>query len=183
MSQTGALEILIDLAGKQSDARTRDLGHALKAETSEGKRLAMLREYRSSYLVTLARAQQRGMSSGMLINYNHFLTRLDDAIEQQEAIVEQARGQTAAARTQLNEAERKRKSLVTISDRRAEAARIAAGRREQKQHDEISVRLAIQRNSVTQPMRVSSVDTASREAASPQSIPDPAPVAPRRVKP
>jgi flagellar FliJ protein len=154
MSQPGALEILIDLAAKQSDARTRDLGQALKAETSEGKRLAMLRDYRTGYLATLAKAQQRGMSSGMLINYNHFLSRLDAAIGQQEAVVDRAKGHTEAARSKLNEAERKRKSLVTISDRRAAAERVAAGRREQKQHDEISNRVAVHGNGVTQPMRI-----------------------------
>src|SRR5579864_6935267 len=142
MSEPGALEILIELAGKQSDARTRDLGHALKAETSEGKRLAMLQDYRTSYLATLARAQLRGMTSGMLINYNHFLGKLDAAIGQQEAVVRRAKGNTEVARTKLNEAERKRKSLATISDRRAAEARVAQGRREQKQHDEISNRVA-----------------------------------------
>jgi len=163
MTQPGALEILIDLAAKQADARTRDLGTALKAETSEGKRLSMLTEYRTGYLATLAQAQRRGMSSAMLVNYTQFLSRLDAAIAQQSAVVETAKGHTEAARSKFHEAERKRKSLVTISDRRAAAARVVAARYEQKQHDEISNRLALHGVGVTQPMRVMS-EQALREA-------------------
>jgi flagellar FliJ protein len=180
MSTPGALDLLIDLASRQSDARTRDLGHALRNETSEGKRLALLRDYRTTYLGTLAQAQRRGLSSGMLINYNRFLTKLDAAIEQQEAIVAAAKGHTEAARTKLNEAERKRKSLVTISDRRAAAARVAEGRREQKQHDEISNRLASYGNGVTKPIRIAS--ELSLRGASSLSQTQPLPIVKTPVK-
>jgi len=138
-----SIELLIDLAARQTDVRARELAQALKRETSEDARLVMLADYRRGLLATLAESQRRGTSSGALQNYTTFLDRLDAAIAQQQAAVDRAKGHSEAARSGLNAAERKRKSLETLLDRRIEGERRKENRREQKQHDEISTRISV----------------------------------------
>lgn len=135
------LEILIDLASQNADERVKQLGGALARETDSRKRLTMLVDYRRDYLAKYDRAGRGGLTATALINFYHFLQKLDLAIEQQQAFVDQASAQTQNARQEFQDAERKRKSLVTLQDRRVAALRLIEARREQRGHDEISQRI------------------------------------------
>lgn len=137
-----ALEMLIELASRNSDGRARSLGEALGRESSTDKRLQLLQDYRRDYLERFDTAGRRGLTATALVNFHHFLQKLDSAIEQQRSACERARAETASARADLTEAERKRKSLVTLQDRRVSAERVLAARREQRSMDEISARIA-----------------------------------------
>lgn len=141
MAAPSALEILIDLASQNSDERVRRLGDALSQESDSRKRMTLLVDYRRDYTANYDRAARAGLTATALINFYHFLQKLDLAIAQQQGIVDQASAQTEAARAAFREAERKRKSLVTLQDRRVAALRIIEGRREQRGHDEISQRI------------------------------------------
>ena len=143
MPQPTPLQMLIDLASQKSDERTKALGAALSRESSNETRLALLLDYKRDYLETFERAQRSGLTAPALVNFHHFLKKLDAAIEQQATVVRQSKAQTLAAREQLLQAERKRLSLVTLHDRRRAAERVTEARREQRGHDEISARIAV----------------------------------------
>jgi flagellar FliJ protein len=141
MAAPTPLEILIDLASQNADERVKQLGGALSRESDSRKRLTLLVDYRRDYLGTYDRAARAGLTATALINFYHFLQKLDLAIEQQKAIVDEASAQTLTARQDFQDAERKRKSLVTLQDRRVAALRVIEARREQRGHDEISQRM------------------------------------------
>jgi flagellar FliJ protein len=143
MAAPAPLDILIDLASQASDERAKSLAAALSRESDSEKRLALLEDYRRDYLQRYDSAGRAGLTATALINFYHFLQKLDLAIEQQKTVVEQAKALAIAARQELQDAERKRKSLMTIQDRRLAALRAAEARREQRGHDEISQRLAM----------------------------------------
>jgi len=149
MSESNAIAILIELAEKHSDRQARALGQALRQESSESTRLAMLENYRSSYLRSLAECQQRGLSPALLCNFHEFLARLDTAIGQQRVAVEDAQRTSETARTQLTDAEKKRKSLVHIADKRAVVRRRVEDRKEQKEQDEFATRARWREHEIT----------------------------------
>lgn len=143
MADTNALTILIELAQKASDERARQLGSALSRETDNAKRLAMLDDYRRDYLVSFDRACKAGLSPAGLVNFHQFLRKLDVAIAQQRQAAEHAAYVATSARNALQEAERKRQSLVTLRERRLAVGRAQDARREQKLHDEIAMQIAV----------------------------------------
>ena len=142
MSQPNALEHLIDLAQKQSDERVKRLADALKRESSNDKRLQLLIDYRRDYWKAFEAAQRTGLSAAALINYHHFLQKLDAAVEQQQQTLEHAKASSASARVAFSEAERRRQSLVSLKDRRAAAARVVEARKDQRRQDEVSQRIS-----------------------------------------
>lgn len=142
MAEPNALAFLIDLAQRQSDERVKRLADAIQRESSNDKRLALLVEYRGDYWRAFEEAQRTGLSAAALVNFHHFLQKLDAAVEQQRTIVHQAKALSANARLAYSEAERKRQSLVTLKDRRVAAARVREARRDQGRQDEVAQRLA-----------------------------------------
>lgn len=152
MPQPAPLDMLIDLASQASDERAKALAVALGRESDSAKRLDLLADYRRDYLARYDSARRSGLTATALINFYHFLQKLDLAIEQQQAVVDRARANAESARLDLQEAERKRKSLVTINDRRLAALRVAEARREQRSNDEISQRLAVYGAGVDRPV-------------------------------
>ena len=143
MAQQTPLELLIELATHNSDSRIKQLGGALSRESSAAKRLQMLEDYRRDYLGTFDRAGRAGLTATALINFYNFLQKLDHAITQQSQIVAHAQAATLSARNDLRDAEIKKLSLVTLQDRRIAADRVVDARREQRQMDEISTRIAV----------------------------------------
>lgn len=142
MAEPNALELLIDLAKRRSDERVKRLAEALQRESSQDKRLGLLIEYRSDYWRAFEAAQRTGLSAAALVNFHHFLQKLDAAVAQQQAIVEQSKALAANARHAYSEAERKRQSLMTLQERRSAAARVLEARRDQVRQDEVAQRLA-----------------------------------------
>ena len=140
MSNPDAITLLIDLATRATDSRLRDLAGALSREQSEAERLRLLDDYRANYRKRLENAHASGISRQLLASYRQFIERLDGAIVQQALIIEHRAAETARAREDLTEAERRRKSLETVQARRAHALRLITERREQKQHDEFATR-------------------------------------------
>lgn len=143
MATPAPLDILIDLASTASDERAKALAGALNRESDSAKRLDLLADYRRDYLVRYDSARRSGLTATALINFYHFLQKLDQAIEQQQAVVARAKANSSVARVELQEAERKRKSLMTIQDRRLATLRVIEARREQRANDEFSQRLAV----------------------------------------
>lgn len=137
------LDVLIDLATEHSDERAKRLGAALQRESSGEKRLALLTDYRRDYMIRFDQTARRGMTATALINFYHFMQKLDQAIEQQQQLVEQSKARSVAARLELGEAERRRLSLVTLKDRRLAVTRQTEAKREQRAHDEIATRIAV----------------------------------------
>ena len=87
MSNTFRLKVVQDLAQKQSDDAAIQLG-ALNAEAAKAQaKLDMLIGYRDEYRERFRSAVNQDMHSAGWKNFQQFLEKLDEAIEQQRAAV------------------------------------------------------------------------------------------------
>lgn len=142
MTKPFSLQPLVNLAEHQNESATRKLGQLNKQQQSAEQKLDTLREYRKDYQNKLQKAIQNGISPTELRNFEHFIRKIDDAINQQLKIVEQSKASAKTGHNEFNTTQRKLKSLDTLKQRHIETQRRAAEKSEQKALDEHSGRLS-----------------------------------------
>src|SRR5450830_2083523 len=108
MANTSAIETLIDLAQRDSDAAAKRLGAALKAVEEAEQKLQMLLGYRDDYANRLDQAQMAGITPFAYANFVAFVGKLDNAINSQKEVVKHAKYKSEVEKTTLQESERKR---------------------------------------------------------------------------
>ncbi|MBL8577285.1 MAG: flagellar export protein FliJ [Mesorhizobium sp.] len=96
MPQTFSLQPLLDLMQTRTDEATRTLGRLIAAEQSQRSRLQMLEQYREEYAQRLREAVAQGITRLVMLNYQDFLARIDEAIEQQRLAVKDSERNTKA---------------------------------------------------------------------------------------
>ncbi len=118
------------------DDAARRLGELLSGEQEAGERLGLLQQYRDEYHQRFIIAAQGGISRNAWGNYQTFLTRLDEAIAQAQAMVEQSRQRTMAGqKAWINQKERCQ-AFDTLSQRHTNREQNLENRQEQKALDE-----------------------------------------------
>jgi flagellar protein FliJ len=142
MANTSALQTLVDLAQRESDAAARHLGAALKAVEEAEQKLQMLLGYRQDYADRLDQAQMNGITPFAYANFVAFLGKLDNAIGGQREVIKHAEYKADAARKALQECERKRLSYRTLNERAAAQALAIETKRDQKTMDDFAARTA-----------------------------------------
>lgn len=142
MTKTFTLEPLIKLTQHQNESATRKLGQLNRQQQSAQQKLDTLMEYRKDYQNRLQEAARSGMDQTQLRNFQHFINKLDEAINQQRKVVEQSKISTQAGRSEFDTTQRKLKSFDTLQQRHFEAQRKIAEKSEQKALDEHTGRLA-----------------------------------------
>jgi flagellar FliJ protein len=141
MASNSALDILIDLATKQSDEAAKRLGRAIKANGDATQKLAMLQQYREDYVVRFqAQMSSSGVTAAAHRNFQGFISKLDEAIAGQQRVVNDAERRVGMERTAWQGSERKRMSYDILADRKMKAQQLKDTRREQKQTDEFAAR-------------------------------------------
>lgn len=136
MAKTFTLQPLLDLSHRNSESATRKLGELTRAQLSEQKKLETLLQFRKDYQEKFLAQSRNGMDSAGISNFQRFLSRLDEAVQQQRGVIEQASRSLQAGREALTEAQRSMKSFDTLAQRHAETERLQARRTEQKMQDE-----------------------------------------------
>jgi flagellar FliJ protein len=144
MTNSSALDTLIELATTATDEAARRLGASIRAATDTENKLALLLQYRDDYIARLHASLASGLSPAAYRNFQQFLDKLDDAIDGQRQIVSDAQRQIGAQRAAWQQSERKRMSYDTLAVRAHRMEEQKQQRREQKQTDEIAARLAYQ---------------------------------------
>jgi flagellar FliJ protein len=142
MAHASALETLIDLAQRESDACAKRLGAALKAVEDGEQKLQMLLGYRQDYADRLDQAQMNGITPFAYANFVAFLGKLDNAINGQHEVIKHAQYKADTERKALQESERKRLSYRTLNERAAAEALAIETRRDQKMMDDFAARTA-----------------------------------------
>lgn len=135
------LDTLIELAKDHTDQAARRLGSLQAARNNAERQLTMLHDYRADYLQRLQNAMMTGMSAADCHNYQRFIATLDDAIEQQRAVLEQAATHLEEGKEQWREERRKLNSFDALAQRRQQSQAREDARREQRLNDEYSARL------------------------------------------
>jgi flagellar FliJ protein len=142
MANASALETLIDLAQRESDACAKRLGAALKAVDEGEQKLQMLLGYRDDYANRLDAAQMGGITPLAYQNFVAFLGKLDQAIDGQREVLKHARVKADMEKKGWQESERKRLSYRTLNERAALEALALENKRDQKMMDDHAARTA-----------------------------------------
>ena len=145
MANLSALETLIGLAQRDTDAAAKKLGAELAAVDDARQKLTMLHGYRDDYANKLQAAQMNGITPLAYQNFVAFMGKLDNAISGQGEVVKNAEAKSAMAKTTWQACERKRLSYRTLSERAAAETLRVENKRDQKQMDEHAARQAYYR--------------------------------------
>jgi flagellar FliJ protein len=140
MANASALETLIDLAQRESDACAKRLGAALKAVDEGEQKLQMLLGYRDDYANKLDAAQMAGITPFAYQNFVAFLGKLEQAIDGQREVLKHARVKADMEKKGWQESERKRLSYRTLNERAAAEALAIENKRDQKMMDDHAAR-------------------------------------------
>lgn len=140
MAQLSALETLIDLAQKDSDAAAKRLGVANKLVEEAEQKLEMLVGYRDEYARKLDAAQVAGITPFAYHNFVAFIGKLDNALNGQREVLKHAQFKAESERKTLQESERKRLSYRTLNERAASEALKVQNKRDQKLMDDHAAR-------------------------------------------
>lgn len=142
MAKPFSLQPLVQLAKQKNDAAIKNLGKLNQQQQSAQDKLAMLQQFRRDYQDKFQEAARNGMAPNDLRNFQDFIYRLDQAIGQQQGVIELAALSTDAGRVELKEAQRKMQSFDTLAERHAEVEKKREAQVEQKIQDEHSGRFA-----------------------------------------
>lgn len=140
MANTSALETLIELAQRDSDAAAKRLGAALKAVEEAEAKLQMLLGYRDDYANKLDQAQMAGITPFAYRNFVAFVGKLDNAINGQHEVLKHAKYKSEQEKKAWQESERKRLSYRTLNERAASEALKIENKRDQKMMDDHAAR-------------------------------------------
>ena len=140
MTRPFSLQSVLELMQSRTDEATRNLARLIANEKDAHTNLSMLIGSRDEYASRLREAAQAGLTQREWQNFQHFLGRLDEAIEQQRKTVEAQERNTAAGQLQWQQQRTKLKAFDTLSERHYSSENAKALKLEQKLQDEFASR-------------------------------------------
>jgi flagellar protein FliJ len=140
MTKPFSLQPILELMQTRADDATRRLAHLIAAERDAQNKLSMLQHYRDEYATRFRQAAQNGLGQREWHNYQEFLNRLDETIDQQHLAVGLQVKNTAAGQTHWQQQRAKLKAFDTLSARHHVSELTIELRREQKTQDEFASR-------------------------------------------
>lgn len=146
MTHPFALQPLVHLSQQRNDAAIKKLGQLYRLQQAAQSKLEMLQQYRNDYQEKLRLTEKNGIELEELRNFQSFIARLDDAIEQQNAVLAQAHHAVEQGRHELAETQRRMKSFDTLSHRHDETEKKLEAQSEQRSQDEHNGRRAAFKN-------------------------------------
>ena len=140
MNKRFNLQSLQELSGLHLDQATRQLGQLIAGEKQDSQRLEMLVQYRNEYHAQFLAAASKGLDPGSWQNYQKFLAKLDEAVEQARTMTQSAKQRTAAGQKNWLDKRGKVKAFDTLAQRFRARVAYEDARSEQKQADEHAAR-------------------------------------------
>lgn len=140
MSKPFALQAVLDLMQRRADEATAQLARLIANEKDANTKLQLLTDYREEYAQRFQDAARDGLAPQQWRNFQDFLRRLDEAIEQQREVVARSRHHTAHGQAAWRAQQVKLKAMDALSLRHQQAELRKALRQEQKLVDEIAAR-------------------------------------------
>lgn len=135
-----SFETLHELAVQKMDDRARVVAQTEANITQSTKQLEMLEQYRLDYIARLQNRLQEGMSSAQCVNFQKFISTLEEALGQQRVIIAQLEKQVEKEREAWFEARREVNSMQALIDRKKQEQLKITNRQEQKMNDEFAAR-------------------------------------------
>lgn len=145
MATPSALDTLIELATKATDEASRRLGQAVRSTEDAEQKLALLLQYRDDYATRFQSSMMSGLTASGYRNFQLFLGKLEEAINGQQRVVQDAKRRVNTERSAWQNCERTRMSYDTLAARALKQQMQKEARREQKQTDEFAARRLLPR--------------------------------------
>ncbi|WP_397475580.1 flagellar export protein FliJ [Pusillimonas sp.] len=140
MAKSSTLDMLIDLARNDADEAARELAQLAKSRQDAEQQLEALHTYRQDYAERLQQVSKSGLTASNYHNFRQFIATLDDAISQQNKILEQLDAKLQQGRDSWQAEKRRLSSFETLQTRQLRHQAVLESRREQRLNDEISAR-------------------------------------------
>lgn len=145
MNALQPLHTLLEQTTSLRDAALATHRNAVATWRAAQAQASQLAEYRQEYTRRFGTQFQRAGAVELLQCYQGFMVRLDDAVAQQQRLVDQAADREAAAKDALLDAELRVASVRKLIERRVAESVRTQERLDQKATDELASRAAWQR--------------------------------------
>lgn len=136
MTKSDRLKPVIKIAENREHAAAKVLGEAQKSVQQRKKRLDELTSYRSDYCARFNTAQNSARPVAIIANFRVFLSRLDDAIVQQQKLLEASLRDLEQKKQRWLAERTKTMALDKVTIRLRTQERQQSERKEQKETDE-----------------------------------------------
>ena len=141
MKRLALLKTLLEREQKRRDEQMAAVRNAVANAEAQQQQADGLTGYRSEYCRKWSAQFQQAAQMEILRSYHGFLSRLDQAINQQKSVVEHAHRMVEAQRQRLVEREIRVATVERLIQRREALLAKVADRRDQKNLDELAQRL------------------------------------------
>lgn len=134
MTRSKRMQPVVEVTVNREREAARRLGELRQRQQAAEQRLQELIQYREDYARQFAAGGS--LSAARLQDYRVFLGRLNQAVEQQQALVERARQDCVAQQTRWMELHTRVQALGKVVSRYRDSERSDRDRREQKEADQ-----------------------------------------------
>lgn len=141
MTKSSSLKLLIDLKEDETNKVVKQLQEFQAERRHADEQLNTLLTYRQDYAVRLEEATKKGVAAANYHNFRQFISTLDEAILQQNRVVDQIDTKIQASQQHWLEQKRRLKSFQTLQTRHAQQHVKQENRAEQLDTDEASAAL------------------------------------------
>ena len=145
MKRLALLRTLLEREQKRRDEQLAQVRNAVANVEAQQQQADGLTTYRTEYCQKWSAQFRQAAQIEILRSYHGFLARLDQAITQQESVVEHARRMVDVQRQRLIEREIRVATVERLIKRREAMLAKVADRRDQKNLDELAQRLSTAR--------------------------------------
>ena len=143
MATYSAINTLIELAVKETDAAAKRLGHAIRSCEEIEQKMSLLLQYRDDYATRFQQSLATGLNAMGYRNFQLFIDKLDAAIASHQLVVLDAKHRIELERSAWQASERKRMSYGTLADRAVKEEQRKEAKRDQKATDEHAARATL----------------------------------------
>ena len=140
MRRSKRLQVVLDLAKRKEDEALKAMQASQGNLKQQQDKLQELVQYQQEYQQALRNAFSTGATAANCATYQHFLTQVGGAIEQQQLVVTLAEEQLNKVRLHWQSLYEKQKGMGGLIDRFRDEEDQALEKKEQKMIDELSQR-------------------------------------------
>lgn len=140
MRRSKRLQVVLELAKRKEDEALKAMQSSQNNLNQQNEKLQELIRYQQEYQQALRDAFSTGATAANCATYQHFLSQVGGAIEQQQLVVTLAEEQLDKARKHWQSLYEKQKGMGGLIDRFRDEEDLEIEKKEQKMIDELSQR-------------------------------------------
>jgi len=138
MAAANSLKMLLELEQQREDRLAQEFANAQQQLREQEQKLAGLEQYRIDYLHQLTNVGAQGIESLQFGQYQGFISKLDQGIQQIHSNLVSVRNAVEQRRQRWLAQRRKKDAVAHLIEQRAKREQTIANRREQNQLDEFA---------------------------------------------